>query len=305
MPSYAYFHKQFMPLSEAKIGIMTHCLHYGTAIFEGIRGNWNSQQKQIYLFRLKEHYQRLHNGCRLLKINLPYTIDELCQITVELVERCGFQENLYVRPLAYKSSESLGVRLHDLDDDFLVFAIPWGPYLDIDKARCVVSSWRRPDDNVIPPQAKITGLYINNALAKTEAISNGFDEAIMLTSDGYVSEGSGENIFLVIDGKLVTPASYNSILMGITRDTVIELAQNELGIETIERQIDRSELYIAEECFFTGTAAHITPIGEIDHRKIGSGETGEITKRLQEIYFEVIQGSNPKYLEWCTPVYKK
>ena len=305
MPSYAFFRKQFMPLSEAKIGIMTHCLHYGTAIFEGIRGNWNSQQKQIYLFRLKEHYQRLHNGCRLLKINLPYTIDELCQITVELVERCGFQENLYVRPLAYKSSESLGVRLHDLDDDFLVFAIPWGPYLDIDKARCVVSSWRRPDDNVIPPQAKITGLYINNALAKTEAISNGFDEAIMLTSDGYVSEGSGENIFLVIDGKLVTPASYNSILMGITRDTVIELAHNELGIETIERQIDRSELYIAEECFFTGTAAHITPIGEIDHRKIGNGETGEITKRLQEIYFEVIQGSNPKYLEWCTPVYKK
>ncbi|TET17231.1 MAG: branched-chain amino acid transaminase [Dehalococcoidia bacterium] len=305
MPSYAYFHKQFVPLSEAKIGIMTHCLHYGTAIFEGIRGNWNSQQKQIYLFRLKEHYQRLHNGCRLLKINLPYTIDELCQITVELVERCGFQENLYVRPLAYKSSESLGVRLHDLDDDFLVFAIPWGPYLDIDKARCVVSSWRRPDDNVIPPQAKITGLYINNALAKTEAISNGFDEAIMLTSEGYVSEGSGENIFLVIDGKLVTPASYNSILMGITRDTVIKLAQNELGIETIERQIDRSELYIAEECFFTGTAAHITPIGEIDHRKIGSGETGEITKRLQEIYFDVIQASNPKYLEWCTPVYKK
>ena len=305
MSSYAYFHKQFVPLSEAKIGIMTHCLHYGTAIFEGIRGNWNSQQKQIYLFRLKEHYQRLHNGCRLLKINLGYTIDELCQITVELVERCGFQENLYVRPLAYKSSESLGVRLHDLDDDFLVFAIPWGPYLDIDKARCVVSSWRRPDDNVIPPQAKITGLYINNALAKTEAISNGFDEAIMLTSDGYVSEGSGENIFLVIDGKLVTPASYNSILMGITRDTVIELAQNELGIETIERQIDRSELYIAEECFFTGTAAHITPIGEIDHRKIGNGETGEITKRLQEIYFDVLQGNNPKYLEWCTPAYKK
>jgi len=305
MPSYAYFHKQFVPLSEAKIGIMTHCLHYGTAIFEGIRGNWNSQQKQIYLFRLKEHYQRLFNGCRLLQINLPYTIDKLCQITVELVERCGFQENLYVRPLAYKSSESLGVRLHDLDDDFLVFAIPWGPYLDIDKARCVVSSWRRPDDNVIPPQAKITGLYINNALAKTEAISNGFDEAIMLTSDGYVSEGSGENIFLVIEGKLVTPASYNSILTGITRDTVIELAQNELGIETIERQIDRSELYIAEECFFTGTAAHITPIGEIDHRQIGSGEPGEITKRLQQIYFEVIKGNNPKYLDWCTPVYNK
>ena len=305
MPSYAYFHKQFVPLSEAKIGIMTHCLHYGTAIFEGIRGNWNSQQKQIYLFRLKEHYQRLQNGCRLLQIDLPYTIDELCRITAEVVTRCGFQEDIYVRPLAYKSSESLGVRLHDLDNDFLVFAIPWGPYLDIDKARCVVSSWRRPDDNVIPPQAKITGLYINNALAKTEAISNGFDEAIMLTSDGYVSEGSGENIFLVIDGKLVTPASYSSILTGITRDTVIELAQKELGIETVERQVDRSELYSAEECFFTGTAAHITPIGEIDHRQIGSGEPGEITKRLQQIYFEVIKGNNPKYLDWCTPVYNQ
>jgi len=158
---------------------------------------------------------------------------------------------------------------------------------------------------VIPPQAKITGLYINNALAKTEAISNGFDEAIMLTSDGYVSEGSGENIFLVIDGKLVTPASYSSILTGITRDTVIELAQKELGIETVERQIDRSELYSAEECFFTGTAAHITPIGEIDHRQIGSGEPGEITKRLQQIYFEVIKGNNPKYLDWCTPVYNQ
>jgi len=305
MPSYAYFHKQFVPLSEAKIGVMTHCLHYGTAVFEGIRGNWNSQKKQIYLFRLKEHYQRLFDGCQLLQINLPYTMDELCQITMEVVTRCGFQEDIYVRPLAYKSSESLGVRLHDLDNDFLVFAIPWGPYLDIDKARCVVSSWRRPDDNVIPPQAKITGLYINNALAKTEAISNGFDEAIMLTSDGYVSEGSGENIFLVIDGKLVTPASYSSILTGITRNTVIELAQNELGIETAERQIDRSELYSAEECFFTGTAAHITPIGEIDHRQIGSGEPGEITKRLQQIYFEVIKGNNPKYLDWCTPVYNQ
>ena len=304
MPSYAFFHKQFVPLAEAKIGIMTHSLHYGTALFEGIRGNWNSEQKQIYLFRLKEHYERLHNGCRILKINLPYTIDELCQITIELVARCGFQEDIYIRPLAYKSSETLGVRLHDLEDDFLVFAIPWGPYLP-DKARCSVSTWRRPDDNAIPPQAKVTGIYINNALAKTEAVENGFDEAIMLTPDGHVSEGSGENIFLVIDGRLVTPASYNNILMGITRDTLIRLAQNELGIETIERHIDRSELYTAEECFFTGTAAHITPITEVDRRKIGNGEIGEITERLQKIYFDVIRGNNPKYLDWCTPAYKE
>ncbi len=305
MPSYAFFHKQFIPLAEAKIGIMTHAFHYGTAIFEGIRGNWNSEHRQIYLFRLQEHYARMHRGCRVIKINLPYTIDELCRITTELVDRCAFQEDIYVRPLAYKSSESLGVRLHDLEDDFLVFVIPWGPYLDVDKARCSISSWRRPDSNVIPPQAKITGLYINNALAKTDAVNNGFVEAIMLTPDGHISEGSGENIFLVIDGKLVTPASYNNILMGITRDTVIKLAQNELGIATIERPIDRSELYTAEECFFTGTAANITPVAEVDHYKIGSGEIGEITSRLQKIYSEVIRGNTPKYLNWCTAVYKK
>ena len=305
MPSYAYFHKQFVPLSQAKIGVMTHALHYGTAIFEGIRGNWNSEQRQVYLFRLREHYERLHNGCHILKIDLPYTIDELCQITVELVEMCRFEEDVYVRPLAYKSAERLGVRLHDVEDDFLAFVIPWGPYLDVDKAKCGISSWRRPDYNVIPPQAKVTGLYANNALAKSEAIENGFDEAIMLTPDGSVSEGSGENIFLVIDGKLVTPASYNNILIGITRHTVIKLAQKELGIETIQRQIDRSELYIAQECFLTGTAAHITPVAEIDHRKIGNGEIGEITKRLQQLYSEVIRGNNPKYLDWCTPVYKR
>jgi len=302
MPSFAYFHKQFVPLSEAQIGIMTNSLHYGTAVFEGIRGNWNSEQKQIYLFRLKEHYERLQNGCRVLKINLPYTTDELCQITVEMAQRCGFEADIYVRPLAYKSTETPGVRLHDLDCDFLVFAIPWGRYLDVDKARCGVSSWRCPKE---VPRAKLTGLYLNNALAKTEAIENGFDEAIMLTSDGYVADGSGENIFLVIDGKLVTPASYNSILMGITRATTIKLAKEELGIETIERSIERCELYSADECFFTGTAAHITPIAEIDRRKIGSGEIGEITRKLQEIYSEVIRGNNPKYLDWCTAVYNK
>jgi len=305
MLSYAFFHNEFVPLSEAKIGVMTHALHYGTGLFEGIRGNWNSEHQQIYIFRLKEHYERLFNGCRVLKIDLPYTIDELCRITVELVQRCGFEEDIYIRPLAYKSSESLGVRLHDLESDFLVFAIPWGRYLDVDKARCVVSSWRRPDDNVTPPQAKITGNYVNNALAKTEAVENDFDEAIMLSPDGYISEGSGENIFLVRDGKLVTPPIYNNILMGITRNTVIELARNELGMETMERPIVRSELYTAQECFLTGTAAHITPIGEIDHRNIGSGEIGETTKKLQKIYSDIIQGNNPKYLHWCTPAYKK
>ena len=305
MPSVAFFHGKFVPLSEAKISVMTNAIHYGTSIFEGIRGNWNNRQKQIYIFRIKEHYQRLLNGCRLLKISLPYSIDELCKITVELINKCGFKEDIYIRPIAYKSTEALGVRLHNLESDISIFAIPWGPYLDVDKARCTVSSWRRPDDNVIPPQIKVAGIYVNNAFAKTEAFENGFDEAIMLSGDGHVSEGSGENIFLVVDGKLVTPPVYSSILVGITRNTVIELARKELGIETIERLIDRSELYTAQECFLTGTAAHVTPIGEIDHRQVGNGEIGEITGKLQKIYADVIKGNNPKYLKWCTPVYKK
>jgi branched-chain amino acid aminotransferase len=303
--SYAFFHNELVPLAEAKIGVMTHAIHYGTGLFEGIRGNWNSEHQQVYIFRLREHYERLFNGCKVLKIELPYNLDELCDITVELVEKCAFQEDIYIRPLAFKGSQSLGVRLHDLDSDFLVFAMPWGRYIDVDKARCMVSSWRRPDDNVIPPQAKITGIYVNNAFAKTEAVENGFDEAIMLSPDGHVSEGTGENIFLVIDGQLVTPPTYDSILNGITRNTVIELARKELGVETIERSIDRSELYIVQECFLTGTAAHITPIAEIDRRTIGNGEIGEITGKLQKIYSDVIRGNNPKYLHWCTPVYKK
>ncbi|MBA7486889.1 Branched-chain-amino-acid aminotransferase [subsurface metagenome] len=305
MPSYAFFKNQFVPLPEAKIGIMTQALHYGTAIFEGIRGNWNNQQKQTYIFRLKEHYQRMQDGCKVLSMKLPYSLDKLCQITVELVEKCGFQEDIYIRPLVYKNAEVLGVRLHDISDDFLVIVIPWGRYLDVDKARCCVSSWQRPNDNALPPLVKICGMYVNNALAKSEALQNGFDEAICLSPDGHVSEGSGENIFLVIDGKLVTPAIYNNILPGITRNTVIKLAQSEFGLETIERSIDRSELYTAEECFLTGTAVHLIPVAEIDYRQIGNGEIGKITKKLQKLYFEVITGANPKYIDWCTPVYKK
>jgi len=293
-----------MPLSEAKIGIMTHALHYGTACFEGIRGNWNGEEKQMYLFRVRDHFQRLKKSCHIMKISLPYSVDELCQFTVELVEKNGYREDIYVRPLAYKSSQVVGVRLHNLEDDFLMFVIPFGPYLDINKGcRCCVSTWRRIDDNMIPPRAKVTGLYVNSALAKTEAWENGFDEAILLNQYGHVSEGSGENIFLVVEGRLVTPPSSDNILVGITRNTIIELAKNELGIDTVERSIGRNELYIADECFLTGTAAHVTPVIEIDHRRIGEGAIGEITKKLQQLYFDVVRGKNPRYIDWCTPAY--
>jgi branched-chain amino acid aminotransferase len=302
MPPYAFFRNQIMPLGDAKLGVMTNFMHYGTGVFEGIRGNWNAEKRQMFIFCLREHYARLHKGCQVLNIRLPYSIDDMCRLTMEVVAKCAFKEDVYIRPLAYKSSESLGVRLHDLDGDFLVFAFPWGRYLDTDKARCCVSSWRFPAE---VPRAKLTGLYVTNAMAKTEAVDKGYDEAIMLTPDGYVAEGSGENIFLVSDGQLVTPASYDGILMGITRNVVMKLAEAELGIKTVERHIARVELYNANECFMTGTAAHITPIAEVDNRKVGDGQIGPITRKLQKIYADVIKGNHPKYMDLCSPVYKK
>lgn len=304
MPPYAFLRKNYMPLAEAKIGIMTHALHYGTACFEGIRGNWNPDAQQLYVFRCRDHYVRLLNSCKILKIELPYSVDDLCEMTIELARRSEFRDDVYIRPLAYKSSEAFGVRLHDLEDDFLAIVTTFGPYLDVAKGiSCVTSAWRRIKDNMIPPRGKICGLYVNNALAKTEAIQSGFAEAIMLTSDDYVSEGSGENIFLVVDNQLVTPPPSDSILIGITRQTIIELAKTELGIDTVERHIDRSELYTADECFMTGTAAHVTPVTDIDNRKVGDGGIGKVTKLLQDIYFDVECGKNEKYMHWCTPVY--
>jgi len=306
MPPYAFFRKQFVPLAEAKVGILTHALHYGTACFEGIRGNWNDEQEQLFLFRVKDHYERMLGNCRILKITLPYSADEMCQLTIKLVEKSGYREDVYIRPLAYKSSEVVGVRLHDLDDDFLIIVVTLSAYLNADEGvRCCTSSWRRVDDTMIPARGKITGIYVNSALAKTEANEHGFDEAILLNHDGHVAEGSGENIFFVLDGKLVTPPSSDNILLGVTRDTVIQLARNELGIETLEVSVDRTELYLADEVFFTGTAAHVSPVLEIDHRPVGDGKIGKVTKELQRLYFDVIKGKNPKYLHWCTPAYSK
>jgi branched-chain amino acid aminotransferase len=302
MPTpHAYFQKQFVPLAEAKIGIMTHAFLYGTATFEGIRGNWNEDVGQVILFRVQDHFRRLHKSCRILKMDLPYSIEELTDIIVKLVEMCGYTEDIYIRPIVYKSSEVVGVRMHNLDDDFLMFVCPFGPYLDVEKGiRCLTSSWRRVEDVGIPARAKVNGLYVNSALAKTEAQENGCDEAIMLDMNGHVSEGSGENIFMVVDGRLYTPPSSDNILIGITRDTVIRLAADELGIETVERSIDRSELYIADECFMTGTAAHVSAVVEVDRRPVGDGRVGPITAHLQKLYFDVVRGKNSKYAHWCT-----
>jgi len=247
----------------------------------------------------------MRKNCRIVKIDFPYTDEELADITVRLVAMCGYNEDIYLRPIAYKSSEALGVRLHNLESDFLIYVTPFGAYLDIDKgARCCTSTWRRVEDTGIPARAKINGLYVNSSLAKTEAVENGYDEAIMLNEDGHVSEGSGENIFIVEDGRLITPGVYSNVLKGITRDTVMTLARDELGVETIERPIDRSELYVADECFMTGTAAHVTPVTEVDRRPVGEGGLGPITAEIQRLYFEVVRGKNAKYAHWCTPCYQ-
>lgn len=299
---YAYFEGNVIPLEQAKIGIMTHAFNYGTAVFEGIRGNWNEDDQTVYLFRVREHIERLANSCKILQLDLHESIDRLCELTLEIAERSGFEEDVYLRPLVYKSSEQVGVRLHNLESSTLIFITPFGPYLDIEKgARCHTSTWRRVDDTGIPPRAKVTGIYVNSALAKTEAQLSGFDEAIMLNADGHVSEGSGENIFIIRNGKIITPSPADNILEGITADTVVELAKAEFGIETVQRQIDRSEMYIADEIFMTGTAAHLTPVVEVDRRPVGDGTPGPITKQLSELFFDVIRGKNEKYKHWCTP----
>lgn len=300
---HAYFQKQIMPLADAKLGLMTHAFNYGTGVFEGIRGNWNAEQETVYLFRVKDHLRRLRESAKIVRINIELSDDEIYEKVLDVVGQSEIREDQYIRPLAYKSSEVLGVRLHDLEDDLLIFAAPFGPYLDIEKPiRCQTSSWRRVDDTSIPARAKLTGIYINSALAKTEAIDNGYDEAIMLNHDGHIAEGSGENIVVIRNGVLITPAKSDNVLEGITLKTVQQLAADELGLRLEERTIDRSELYVADEVFLTGTAAHVTAVAEVDNRIVGDGSTGPITKQLQKLYFDIIYGRNPKYLDWCTPV---
>ena len=298
---HAFFRGEIVPLVDARVNVMTHALHYGTGVFEGIRGNWNEEQGVINIFRLREHYQRLLRGCRLLMLDIPYTLDQLCDITVELVERNRHQQDIYIRPLAYKSAEMVAnLKLQDLASDFTLITVPFGNYLGSDTLRCCTSSWRRVDDPMIPARLKISGIYVNSILAKTEATLAGFDEAIILNHDGHVCEGSGENLFLVSDGRLHTSCLEDNVLPGITRDTIIQLAQSELGLEVVERTIDRSELYLADEVFLTGTAAHLTPVIELDNRAIADGNAGPISTQLQKMYFDIVVGRNPKYIHWCT-----
>lgn len=308
LDSIAYFNDEFLHLREIKIPIMTHAFQYGTGVFEGIRGYWNENEKQMYIFRMSDHYERLINNCKILMLELDKTQEELCKITVELMQKNKPACDIYIRPNVFKSGIQIGPSLLNTQGknptSLSIYILPLGDYVDTSKGLHVcVSSWVRIEDNAIPPRGKIQGSYVNTALAKTDALLNGFDDAIMLSQDGHVSEGSAMNLFLVRDGVLVTTPVSENILEGITRLTIIELAKIELGIETEIRKIDRTELYTCDELFFCGTGAQVSPITKVDHRAVGNGKIGPISKKLQDLYFKVVRGQHPKYKHWCTSVF--
>ena len=304
LPKYAYFKGKIVPYSEAKVGVMTHALNYGTAVFGGIRAYWNEEEEQLYIFRPYDHYRRFLNSAKLLCMELGHTPESLTEVTKELLRAEGHRCDVYIRPLAYKADETIGVRLHDLTDEVTIFSIPFDRYVSNDTdAHVTVSSWRRIDDNTIPARGKISGAYVNSALIKTDAVRAGFDEALVLTQEGHVSEGSAENVFIVRDGVLITPPVTENILEGITRRSVMELAREELGIPVVERPIDRTEIYICDELFLTGTAAQITAVTRVDHRPVGNGKMGPITSKLRELFDKVVRGKMPKYRHWNVPVY--
>jgi branched-chain amino acid aminotransferase len=299
----AFFRNRVLPYAKARLGLLTHALNYGTGVFAGIRGYWNQKEKQLYVFRLADHVRRLHESARLLRMDLPLSEKATVAALLKLLRAEGLREDCYVRALAFYSDEAIGVRLHGLKPVLAAVAVPFGLYINkAQGAHCTVSSWRRPDDNVIPPRGKITGSYINSAFAKSDAELAGFDEAILLNRDGHVSEGSGENIFLIRRGIAVTPSLDQSVLEGITRRSLITLLREELGLTVEERPVERGELYLADEIFLTGTAAQITAVTRIDHRPVGAGQMGSVTKRLRSLFFNVVRGRSPKYRPWCTPV---
>ena len=299
-----YFGGEFVPLAEARIGLLTHAFLYGTATFEGIRAYWSEEHGQLYGLKLLDHFRRLERSSRVLFMDLPGSPEEMVALTAELLRRNGLREDMYIRPSVYKSTEAIGVRLHRLEHSFFIVCLPFGDYIDTARGiTAQVVSWRRNSDTAIPARAKIVGAYVNSAFSKSEAQLNGYDEAIVLTADGHASEGSAENLFMVRDGALITPPITDDILEGITRTALIQLAREELGLTTVERSIDRSELYVADEVMLCGTGAQVSAVVEIDHRPVGTGAVGPICGRLRDLYFDAVRGRLPAYMDWLTPVF--
>lgn len=304
MQEFVYMDGKYVEKEKATIPVMTHGFLYGTSIFEGIRAYYNPEEKQLYAFRVAEHYERLWRSAKIMHMDPKHSVQEFCDITKKLLQKNNYSKDAYLRPTLYKSAQKVGPGLIDNPDSFLIFTLPMGDYIDTSKGlKVCVSNWRRNSDNAIPPRAKVGGAYANTALIITDARLAGFDDAIVLTEDGVVTEGSAMNLFVVIDGKLVTTANTDNILQGVTRNTVIQLAREVMGIEVEERVMDRTELYIADEAFYCGTGAQISPIVSIDNRNLGDGKVGPIATELQKLYFDVVKGRVPKYKKWCMPIY--
>lgn len=302
--TWVFYEGEFMRYHDVKLGLMTHALHYGTGVFEGIRAYWNPKKEQLFLLKPAAHFERMHRSANVMRMTLPYNTEELVNFTLELLRRNQFKSDVYVRPLLYTSSEEIGVRLHGLNHSFFIYAAPFGNYVEIEAGiRCMVSTWRRVPDQSLPARAKITGAYAQSALAKSEAVESGYDEAIVLSVEGNVSEGSAENLFMFKDGVFATPPVSDDILEGVTRRTLIDMIRDELNLQVVERTIDRTELYTCEELLLCGTGAQISPVIEVDRRKVGTGKVGEFTQELQNIYFGAVRGETPKYKDWTIPVY--
>jgi len=301
---YAYFEGNIVPMSEAKVSVATHALQYGTACFEGIRGYWNANHEQLYLLKLREHYERMAHSWNTLRMRPKESVDDLCRITIELIRKHGYRSDVYVRPLTYKASRTIKLTLSSLEDATAIYTFAMGNYVDISSGLNVcTSSRRRANSNAIPVRAKVTGAYINSSLAVDDATAAGFDEAILLTQDGTVSEGSSCNLFILRNGKLSTPAVYEDILEGVTRNALIDMIHSEFGMPVEERRIDRTELYASQEIFMCGTGVQVSPVTRIDHRPIGTGEPGPFTMQLQALYLSACRGENEKYRDWVTTVY--
>ncbi len=298
-----FFNGRFVPDGEARVPLLTHCLQYGTGVFEGIRAYHDDASGEVYMFRARDHFARMLHNIKFLNIKVPHGIDKLTGIASELIRLNRFATDVYVRPFAYKAAVKVGVTLPP-EDGFAMIAVPMGSYLDTHKGlHCEVSSWRRLQDNSIPCRGKICGAYVNSALAASEARERGFDEAIMLNEAGHIAEGSAMNIFLVRNGRLITPDVSQGILEGITRESVITLARDTLGAETEARVVDRTELYVSDEVFLCGTAAQIAPVTRIDGREVGNGQIGPVTLSIQQEYDRVVRGRSPNYSHWCERVY--
>ena len=303
LSKHAFFEGKIVPLADAKINIATHGFLYGTAVFTGMRAYWNEEKKRLFVFRPYDHFRRLLHSTRIMAMKTSYDEESLNQLTLDVLRTDHWQQDVYIRPTFYKSDMGIGVRLHDLKDEFCLFTMAFEKYVKNDSnAHVTISSWRRIDDNMIPARGKVAGAYANSALIKTDANRAGFDEALVLDQNGHISEGSAMNIFMLRDGVLITPPVTDNILEGITRMTVMELAKDELGLQVVERSIDRTEVFVSEELFMTGTAAEITAVTKIDHRPVGAGVMGPITTKLRGLYDEVISARNPKYQHWNVEV---